>query len=206
MAQGPRVIECGRLTAVLLMRRIIVQSRPRLLILGGGESLKPLFFQLFRSRMLAVVKFFLLSDERVTKVKKNSNAYFYFKYLRRLASTKLYLFHPFRLGMRVVPTGFCSENRRHSVAILGLGQDGHVAGLFDQRVSSRIFSFSLGPDGMCRKSLSERFLRSIRRKILYHSGIKDWAITKPKLSTSVVSKLNVNLILVGRKSSTSLTR
>jgi hypothetical protein len=71
-----------------------------------------------------------------------------------------------------------------------------VAGLFEERVSCGVFSLSVGPDGMLRKSLSERVIRSIHRKVFYHSRIKNWSITKSRLSDSVVCKLNPSVILV----------
>ena len=159
-------------------------AHPKAFMFTGGKTPRPVY-KLLTDRPFPVPKhrYLLLSDERMVSEGSADRNFIQLQPLMKALQIEPYqqLFVDTTLDQNRSLTQYqetleCFFNKGGSIdtAILGLGQDGHIAGLFtreDLRRSEGQFAVPVErPDGLAGISVTPNLLRQISRIVLHVSG------------------------------------
>lgn len=169
---------------ILIIKRInllIKSKKVKKIIIPGGKSLNYIIKFLLKSYLYNHHVKFFLSDERITLNKKMQNSQFFRKYYKKsIKEKKILIFNLF--SVTKVKRDYLSNlgNKRATLSLLGVGVDGHVAGIFNaenNHLKKDIFSNDIGLDQLARVSISMNFFRDCKYKLAYVSRGKN--LTRP---------------------------
>jgi 6-phosphogluconolactonase/glucosamine-6-phosphate isomerase/deaminase len=173
-----------KLLALNKIRSLIKSKLVKNIIIPGGHSLKRVTKSLIKSYQHNRKIKFVLSDERIVANKLFQNSQPYRKYFQKhLRANRIYVFNI--SALRKVSNIYSKllADTAKSIAILGVGDDGHIAGIFENQCCySRKLSFfrNMDQNGIERISIPISILSSLAYRYAYISNGKMNALNNKK--------------------------
>ena len=158
------------------IRHLVLKKMITNVIVPGGNSLKSMTKSLIKSYQYNKKIKFILSDERLVSDKSLHNSQIYRKYFRKsLMENRIHVFNISSLRKSSNIYSKLMTDKSKSIAILGVGDDGHIAGIFkNQEYCSKKFIFFKNKDqnGVMRISIPISILSNMSYRFAYISDGK----------------------------------
>ena len=182
------------------IRHLVLKKMITNVIVPGGNSLKSMTKSLIKSYQYNKKIKFILSDERLVSDKSLHNSQIYRKYFRKsLMENRIHVFNISALRKSSNIYSKLMTDKSKSIAILGVGDDGHIAGIFkNQEYCSKKFIFFKNKDqnGVMRISIPISILSNMSYRFAY---ISDGKINALKNKESPLYLYNPNIVYSSSK-------
>ena len=184
-----------KLLLIKKVRSLIKHKKIENIVIPGGESLKNITKSLIKSTHHVKNIKFILADERLNSNKSLQNSQLYRKYFQKyLRLDRIYVFKisAQRKVLRIYSK--ILADRKRSIAILGVGDDGHIAGIFEEKYNNSLkFKFvkNVDQNGIDRISIPISIFRDMSYKYAYISNGKLNALNNKK---SPIYSYNPNVV------------
>ena len=173
-----------KLLTLKKIRSLIKANLVKNIIMPGGHSLNKVTKSLIKLYQHNRQIKFVLSDERLVTNKSFQNSQPYRKYFRKyLRANRIYVFNI--AALRKVSNIYSKilADTTKSIAILGVGDDGHIAGIFENQYcySNKLSFFkNMDQNGIERISIPISILSGIAYRYAYISNGKINALNNKK--------------------------